>query len=540
MAGDKTCSKNVEHKNCLKCSKGFLRSSKTVQCYSCSNVFHQDCVKDSINRLRSDTNEFKCDSCEADLLNTSQETVIEESDTDEIIISLERDKESILNENRLLKRLLQEMEDKNKLLYFKIDILEEKLKINGQAAIGRGKSDTSQSQALHNNENLATVELHPKQKDDLAAASLRQAQYQTKPNMANQKYRKITGTLQQTESAGADSDVLSAAQESSVLHLSNLQTGTSVEKVENHIKTKLQNSTVVKVEKLRTYGLQDSFKITIPKEDFDEIMTEEFWPIGMSNSSDSSSLVFSDSDSFEALISSDEELVATIDRQGPKNQNFFEHTVPQFNEGEFMEHFRVSKRVSELIAEHSQTQSIIIINLEFQIVCDHQRKIRDVFVGFPGSVHDARVFRASPLSDSLPDKCGTFFILGDSAYPCMPNLLTPFKDLGNLTRRQKNYNTKLAKNRYLVEHCIGILKQKFRQLFHVKLRSIPDITHFIRSSCVLHNLALEDDFPYEDEVVDPQRNQRQVNREQQQEDDIDRDDRNGIQRRTEIASLLPM
>ncbi|VEN62475.1 unnamed protein product, partial [Callosobruchus maculatus] len=179
-------------------------------------------------------------------------------------------------------------------------------------------------------------------------------------------------------------------------------------------------------------------------------------------------------------------------------------------------------------------------SIQFQIVCDHQRKIRDVFGGFPGSVHDARVFRASPLSDSLPDKCGTFFILGDSAYPCMPNLLTPFKDLGNLTRRQKNYNTKLAKNRYLVEHCIGILKQKFRQLFHVKLRSIPDITHFIRSSCVLHNLALEDDFPYEDEVVDPQRNQRQVNREQQQEDDIDRDDRNGIQRRTEIASLLPM
>ncbi|KAJ8980498.1 hypothetical protein NQ317_000614 [Molorchus minor] len=50
---------------------------------------------------------------------------------------------------------------------------------------------------------------------------------------------------------------------------------------------------------------------------------------------------------------------------------------------------------------------------EMQAVCDHQRKIRDVFIGYPGSVHDSR----------------------DSGYPLQGNLLTPYKDRGNLTNK---------------------------------------------------------------------------------------------------------
>ncbi|XP_074026324.1 putative nuclease HARBI1 [Leptinotarsa decemlineata] len=133
-------------------------------------------------------------------------------------------------------------------------------------------------------------------------------------------------------------------------------------------------------------------------------------------------------------------------------------------------------------------------SLQLQAVCDHQRKIIDIFLGYPGSVHDSRVFRNSPLSRNLEEKCGRYFILGDSGYPLQNNLLTPYKDRGNLTRRQINYNVKLAKNRYVIEHCFGILKQKFRQLYHVKLRSIRFITHFIRAACVLHNIARDDEF----------------------------------------------
>lgn len=138
--------------------------------------------------------------------------------------------------------------------------------------------------------------------------------------------------------------------------------------------------------------------------------------------------------------------------------------------------------------------SITIHYFQVQAVCDHELAIRDIFIGYPGSVHDSRVFRNSPLYTSLEDKCQNFYLLGDSGYPCMRHLLTPYKDRGNLTEIEKRYNLKLASNRYIIEHCFGLLKQKWRQLYHLKLRKIDDIAHFIRACCVLHNLGLKDGF----------------------------------------------
>lgn len=129
---------------------------------------------------------------------------------------------------------------------------------------------------------------------------------------------------------------------------------------------------------------------------------------------------------------------------------------------------------------------------QLQAVCDHKKQLLDIYVGYPGSVHDSRVFRNSPLSNSLADRCGRYFLLADSGYPLKPNVLTPYKDRGNLTPRQRNFNNKLCKNRYVIEHCFGILKQKFRQLYHLKLRKIAFMVHFIRAACVLHNICIND------------------------------------------------
>lgn len=56
-----------------------------------------------------------------------------------------------------------------------------------------------------------------------------------------------------------------------------------------------------------------------------------------------------------------------------------------------------------------------------QGVCDHRRRIIDVFIGYPGSVHDARVFQSSPLYATFAQKCNEKYIIGDSAYPCERN-----------------------------------------------------------------------------------------------------------------------
>lgn len=168
------------------------------------------------------------------------------------------------------------------------------------------------------------------------------------------------------------------------------------------------------------------------------------------------------------------------------------------------------------------------------MVCDHKRKIRDIFVGYPGSVHDSRVFRSSPLNETLPEKCGDSYILGDSGYPCLKNLMTPFRDNGHLTRRQRNYNYLLSTNRYIIEHCFGIMKQKFRQLYHLKFKNIEFIVHFIRACAVLHNISLDVNFDLGEQVVVPE-NDILLNADNQP----DRDDRNGIEVRNEIVNNLP-
>ncbi|XP_050505707.1 putative nuclease HARBI1 [Diabrotica virgifera virgifera] len=160
-------------------------------------------------------------------------------------------------------------------------------------------------------------------------------------------------------------------------------------------------------------------------------------------------------------------------------------------------------------------------SIQMQLVCDHRRKITDIFIGYPGSVHDSRVFRNSPLHTNLEERCGRYFLLGDSGYPLQANLLTPYKDRGNLTRRQRNYNLKLAKNRYVVEHCFGILKQKFRQMYHVKLRNIRLICNMIRAACVLHNIAIDDNiFNIEPLNQNPPEQLHEINDDDDNVDDV--------------------
>lgn len=171
------------------------------------------------------------------------------------------------------------------------------------------------------------------------------------------------------------------------------------------------------------------------------------------------------------------------------------------------------------------------------MVCDHRRRIRDIFVGYPGSVHESRVLRNSPLHETLHEKCGDYYILGDSGYPCLKKLLTPFKDNGHISRRQRNYNYILSTNRYIIEHCFGILKQKFRQLYHVKMRDIKFIVHFIRACTVLHNLSLDVVFDADNQGRAPA-DDIVLNENGQQDVDDRGDDRNGLEVRQGVMNNL--
>jgi hypothetical protein len=125
-----------------------------------------------------------------------------------------------------------------------------------------------------------------------------------------------------------------------------------------------------------------------------------------------------------------------------------------------------------------------------------------------------------------------------ASYPVLPHLLTPFKDRGQLSRAQINYNGKLSSNRYVIEHCFGLLKQKFRQLYHLKLRKLEDMVHFIRACCVLHNMALDDDFPLNEGNNEAGNVGIPFLNNDENDPDEEPDDRNGVQIRNQVVNIL--
>ena len=78
-------------------------------------------------------------------------------------------------------------------------------------------------------------------------------------------------------------------------------------------------------------------------------------------------------------------------------------------------------------------------------------------IGYPASVHDAKVFRNSNLylcKDQLFEECD--YLLADSAYPISPTIIPSFK---NPVNRQTHFNKKHSQSRIVVEQAFGRLKK---------------------------------------------------------------------------------
>lgn len=159
----------------------------------------------------------------------------------------------------------------------------------------------------------------------------------------------------------------------------------------------------------------------------------------------------------------------------------------------------------------------------------------DVFAGYPGKVHDARIFRQSPLYQNGSNLCrGARHILGDSAYPNLPWLLTPFKDNGHLTVTQTTYNKTHSSIRCTVERAFGLLKGRFVRLQNIDQRNIKTIVRTILAGCVLHNICIMNNDELEDQLQDDQVPQQYVN--VQHFDEHDQDD--AARKRLDIARRL--
>ncbi|XP_011858212.1 PREDICTED: putative nuclease HARBI1 [Vollenhovia emeryi] len=176
-----------------------------------------------------------------------------------------------------------------------------------------------------------------------------------------------------------------------------------------------------------------------------------------------------------------------------------------------------------------------------QGVCDHTGKFIDCLIGRPGRAHDAAVFRSSIIYTRLTDQESPLLpaqrhIIGDSAYPLLQNVMTPFRDNGNLTPEKLMYNTRLSSIRSIIERAYGLLKGKWRRLKYLDVQSTEMANHIIAAACTLHNFLI---LRNEIEIKDNLNINEYIEREDQDSDESDNNEclgDNGRLKRQEIAN----
>ena len=109
----------------------------------------------------------------------------------------------------------------------------------------------------------------------------------------------------------------------------------------------------------------------------------------------------------------------------------------------------------------------LFASIILQAVCDHRGRFIDTYVGWPGSVHDARVLRYSPLYLRPLYPPPGHFILADGGYPCLQDplpLITPYRRPIPGVAAQR-FNTHHARARCIIEQAFGWMKTRWRAIF---------------------------------------------------------------------------
>ncbi|ODM87090.1 putative nuclease HARBI1 [Orchesella cincta] len=127
-------------------------------------------------------------------------------------------------------------------------------------------------------------------------------------------------------------------------------------------------------------------------------------------------------------------------------------------------------------------------SINVQLVCDHDMKITDVVAKWPGSTHDAYIWRNCGLREKFEANPPSGYLLGDSAYPLEPWMYTAI--LQPRTESELRHNVKIKGTRRLVENAIGLLKSRFRCIDKsggILYYSPLKVSKYVVVCCMLHN-----------------------------------------------------
>ncbi|XP_072151744.1 uncharacterized protein [Setaria viridis] len=162
-----------------------------------------------------------------------------------------------------------------------------------------------------------------------------------------------------------------------------------------------------------------------------------------------------------------------------------------------------NKVVQHLCRKGFTTQNVLA-------VCDFDLRFTFVLAGWPGSVHDMRVFNdaTDKYKDMFPHPPPGKFYLVDSGYPNRPGYLAPYKGTkyhllefrqGPMPKGMKEtFNFAHSSLKNCVERSFGVLKMKWRILLKVPSYPIPKQSQIIVACMALHNFIRESHMEDED------------------------------------------
>ncbi|KAJ1436380.1 Harbinger transposase-derived nuclease domain [Sesbania bispinosa] len=151
-------------------------------------------------------------------------------------------------------------------------------------------------------------------------------------------------------------------------------------------------------------------------------------------------------------------------------------------------------------------------SMVLQAIVDPNLRFCDIVTGWPGSLSDEHVLRSSSffklaeegkrlngVEKILPE--GTVlreYIIGDTGFPLLPWLLTPYKGKG-LSNVQVEFNKRVVATQMVAKKALARLKERWKIIKGVMWK--PDkhkLPRIILVCCILHNIVID----MEDEVLD--------------------------------------
>ncbi|XP_041374252.1 putative nuclease HARBI1 [Gigantopelta aegis] len=128
-------------------------------------------------------------------------------------------------------------------------------------------------------------------------------------------------------------------------------------------------------------------------------------------------------------------------------------------------------------------------SLNIQGICDNNKKFTNLVARWPGSAHDTFIWNNCKLSEDFENGNIHGYLLGDSAYPLRPWLLTPIANPQNAA--EDRYNRHHRQTRQQIEGTFGIWKLRWLCLhaYGGALMFTPDrCVRVITATAVLHNI----------------------------------------------------